>query len=214
MKRIFFYVPNIIGYHRAVLLIVAFFFALNAPTVFIILYSVSYLLDILDGFTSRTLNQDSRFGAGLDMVIDRSSTNCLLAILAFRYPEMAPLFLILISLDLSSHYLHMLSTTKASHKKTTPEQHGWVLHQYYSFRPFLTTLCFGHEAAALALYALSFLSVPFFQAILSLFQPSLLWWQPIPTVVFLVTAPLAILKTYISLIQLIQASRTLAAERH
>jgi CDP-diacylglycerol--inositol 3-phosphatidyltransferase len=212
MNRVFLYVPNIIGYLRAVLLIVAFFFALNAPVVFIILYAVSYLLDALDGLTSRALNQDSRFGASLDMVIDRSSTTCLLAILAWRYPEAAPLLLVLISLDLSSHYLHMQTTSKASHKKTTLGQHGRVLHLYYSSRPFLTTLCFGHEAAALSLYAFSFLSAPIAQAILSSFQASAPWWQPVLALVLLVTVPIGVLKTYISLVQLILACRLLAAE--
>ncbi|CAK9072450.1 unnamed protein product [Durusdinium trenchii] len=41
-------------------------------------YSVSYLLDCVDGYAARALNQESRLGYYLDMVIDRvSSCLCL-----------------------------------------------------------------------------------------------------------------------------------------
>jgi len=91
-----------------------------------LLYSASSLLDAADGYAARVLNQASEFGAVLDMVTDRyasanarplvvtltvfanrCATSCLLCYLASTYPDYALLFQFLISLDFSSHYMHM-----------------------------------------------------------------------------------------------------------
>lgn len=212
MSRVFFYVPNVIGYVRAVLLLVAFFFALDAPVVFIVLYSLSYgILDILDGLAARMLDQRSRFGAALDMVIDRSSTSCLLAILAICYPQVAPLFFLLIALDVSSHYVHMLASEGRSHKVTSRAEHGTLLHLYYSSPPFLFVLVTAHELTALALYAYSFIPGPLLEAVHAGLQTTSVWWQSILTLILLIGLPLAALKTVISVIQFVMATRTLAA---
>lgn len=72
-----------------------------------ILYSISCLLDALDGYAARKYNQSTKFGAVLDMVTDRCTTSCLLCFLSSAYPKWAILFQSLISLDLASHYMHM-----------------------------------------------------------------------------------------------------------
>ena len=74
-----------------------------------VLYLVSSMLDAFDGMAARHFNQCSQFGAALDMVTDRSATMMLLCALCRLYPAiMMPLFQILLALDLSSHYIHML----------------------------------------------------------------------------------------------------------
>jgi hypothetical protein len=75
------FVPNQIGYLRALLALWAFVYALphswgktamaaaaaDAPS-FVALYFASYILDAADGMAARALGQTSAFGALLDMV--------------------------------------------------------------------------------------------------------------------------------------------------
>ena len=77
------------------------------PNYCTILYSLSCLLDALDGYAARRFNQSTKFGAVLDMVTDRCTTACLLVFLSTAYTNWAVLFQVLISLDLASHYMHM-----------------------------------------------------------------------------------------------------------
>lgn len=100
-----------------------------------LLYSVSCLLDALDGYAARYFNQSTTFGAVLDMVTDRCTTACLLVFLSSAWPRWAIIFQSLISLDLASHYMHMYATlsmggSNQSHKKIDPDR-NWVLYQYY-----------------------------------------------------------------------------------
>ena len=103
-----------------------------------ILYSVSCLLDALDGLAARKYNQSTTFGAVLDMVTDRCTTACLLVFLSSAWPRWSIVFQGLISLDLASHYIHMYATltmggSGQSHKKVDSSR-SWVLHQYYTNR--------------------------------------------------------------------------------
>mmetsp|Transcript_12992 Transcript_12992/g.37032 ORF Transcript_12992/g.37032 Transcript_12992/m.37032 type:complete len:230 (-) Transcript_12992:23-712(-) len=73
--RELFYVANIIDYGRVVLLYLA---VQSSGYSFAAYYSGSYILDAFDGYAARALNQESRLGYYLDMVIDRvSSCVCL-----------------------------------------------------------------------------------------------------------------------------------------
>mmetsp|Transcript_43835 Transcript_43835/g.88362 ORF Transcript_43835/g.88362 Transcript_43835/m.88362 type:complete len:252 (-) Transcript_43835:393-1148(-) len=70
-----FYLANIIDYGRIVLLYLA---VQSSGYTFAAYYSGSYILDAFDGYAARALNQESRLGYYLDMVIDRiSSCACL-----------------------------------------------------------------------------------------------------------------------------------------
>src|SRR5690242_1032986 len=91
------------------------------PATCSILYSVSCLLDALDGYAARACEQSTKFGAVLDMVTDRCTTSCLLVFLSSAFPRFAILFQGLISLDFASHYIHMYATlvtggVNSSHK--------------------------------------------------------------------------------------------------
>lgn len=101
-----------------------------------ILYSVSCLLDALDGYAARYFDQSTTFGAVLDMVTDRCTTSCLLVFLGSAWPRWAIVFQGLICLDLASHYMHMYATlsmggSNQSHKKIDSSR-SWVLYQYYN----------------------------------------------------------------------------------
>lgn len=101
-----------------------------------LLYSISCLLDALDGLAARHFEQSTKFGAVLDMVTDRCTTACLLVFLASAFPRWSIVFQGLISLDLASHYMHMYATLSMggsgqSHK-AVDESRSWVLKMYYS----------------------------------------------------------------------------------
>lgn len=64
----------------------------------------------------------------------RCTTSCLLCFLTTAYPRCAILFQGLITLDFSSHYIHMYSsliTGSTSHKLVTSDV-SWILWYYYN----------------------------------------------------------------------------------
>ncbi|KAK8380425.1 hypothetical protein O3P69_016776 [Scylla paramamosain] len=75
--KVLFYIPNIIGYVRLCLLLLAFCFLSSSPVWFVNLYIASIVLDAFDGFVARKLQQCSLFGAWLDVVLDNLSRGLL-----------------------------------------------------------------------------------------------------------------------------------------
>ena len=137
-ENIFLFVPNLIGYARIILAFASLYYMPIHPRTCSILYSVSCLLDALDGLAARRYNQSTSFGAVLDMVTDRCTTSCLLVFLAQAFPRWSIVFQFLISLDLASHYIHMYATLKMggasnSHKKVD-ESRSYILYLYYNNR--------------------------------------------------------------------------------
>lgn len=65
-------VPYLPGYTRIILAGLSLHFMSYHPKYCTLLYSVSCLLDAVDGHAARALGQTSKFGAVLDMVTDRS----------------------------------------------------------------------------------------------------------------------------------------------
>jgi len=194
-ENIFLFIPNLIGerssactclnsktdhigYARIVLAVGSLYFMPLHPRRCSFLYSVSCLLDALDGLAARKYNQSTTFGAVLDMVTDRCTTACLLVFLSSAFPRWSIVFQGLISLDLASHYMHMYATltmggSGQSHKKVDSSR-SWILHQYYtsrvsslvtqcsisltSFQTVLFIFCAMNELFFIALYLLSFSS--------------------------------------------------------
>ena len=151
-ENIFLFIPNLIGlwhppisspptntdlgYFRIVLALASLYYMPLHPRTCCLLYTISCLLDALDGYTARIYQQSSRFGEVLDMVTDRCTTSCLLVFLAQAFPRWSIVFQALISLDLASHYIHMFATLSMgesgrSHKKVD-QSRSWLLNQYYS----------------------------------------------------------------------------------
>ncbi|MQM00429.1 hypothetical protein Taro_033164 [Colocasia esculenta] len=139
---VYLYIPNIIGYIRVLMNCLAFALCFSNKRIFAILYFVSFVLDAVDGWFARKFNQVSTFGAVLDMVTDRVSTTCLLVILSHFYSP-GFIFLALLALDISSHWLQMYSTFlsgKASHKDVK-DSSNWLFKAYYGHRLFMGFCC-------------------------------------------------------------------------
>ena len=133
-ENIFLFIPNLIGYSRIILAGCSLYFMSYHPHYCTLLYTLSCLLDALDGWAARRFNQSTKFGAVLDMVTDRCTTACLLCFLSSAYTKWAFLFQGLISLDLASHYMHMYASLErgaGSHKKVEKKM-SRVLNLYYS----------------------------------------------------------------------------------
>ncbi|KAK5164486.1 phosphatidylinositol synthase 1 (CDP-alcohol phosphatidyltransferase1) [Saxophila tyrrhenica] len=161
-ENIFLFVPNLIGYSRVVLALASLYFMPLHPRRCSFLYSVSCLLDALDGWAARKFKQSTRFGAVLDMITDRCTTTCLLVFLATAKPAYSMIFQGLISLDFASHYMHMYATLcmggqSESHKNVSAER-SWVMNLYYTNKTVLFVACALNELFFIALYLLCFSS--------------------------------------------------------
>lgn len=161
-ENIFLFWPNIIGYVRVVLAIASLYYMPLHPRTCSLLYSISALLDALDGYAARVFEQSTRFGAVLDMVTDRCATSCLLMFLACAFPRWTIVFQLLLSLDFSSHYIHMyasLSMGGASNShKNVDKSRSRLLNLYYTNKTFLFVCCALNELFFIGLYLLSFSS--------------------------------------------------------
>ncbi|MCJ1484041.1 CDP-diacylglycerol-inositol 3-phosphatidyltransferase [Schaereria dolodes] len=161
-ENIFLFYPNIIGYSRIVLAIASLYYMPLHPRTCSLLYSVSCLLDAMDGIAARHFQQSTRFGAVLDMVTDRCTTACLLVFLSSAWPRWALLFQGLISLDMASHYMHMYATLtmagKGKSHKNVDSGRSRILHLYYTRKSVLFAFCAFNEVFFIALYLLSFSS--------------------------------------------------------
>ena len=108
-ENVYLFLPNIIGYIRVITAGISLYLLPNRPKLCTTIYFVSCILDVFDGMAARALGQESKFGAVLDMVTDRCATACLLCFLSTTYPNWSLLIMFLITLDFSSHYIHMYS---------------------------------------------------------------------------------------------------------
>nr|CAH7748972.1 unnamed protein product [Callosobruchus chinensis] len=198
-ENIFVFVPNIIGYARIILLIIAFYFM---PTNYIIAttcYVVSALLDAFDGHAARMFNQSTKFGGMLDQLTDRCGTMGLVAVLAHFYPKYMFLFLMSMSIDIACHWIYLHTTVlqgKTSHKFIDMSENP-IMSIYYTNRTVLFFMCAGNEAFYASLYLLYFTEGPIIAG-LSLFR-----------IILYFSAPVAILKSGISLLHLVVASKNL-----
>ncbi|PWN45960.1 CDP-diacylglycerol--inositol 3-phosphatidyltransferase [Ceraceosorus guamensis] len=160
-ENVFLFVPNLIGYARIILAALSLIYMKSNPKTCTLLYGVSCLLDAADGVAARRLGQSTKFGAVLDMVTDRCTTSCLLCFLTTAYPRCAILFQALITLDFSSHYIHMYSSlvTGSTSHKVVNEDVSKLLRHYYSQR-WLFFYCAGNELFFVCLYLLDFYPTP------------------------------------------------------
>ena len=159
---VFLFIPNIIGYIRIILTVLAFS-RWKDHVRFNALYFTGFILDGADGLAARRFNQSSEFGAILDMLTDRCATAGLLSILSHLYPAYAYIFMFLVFLDGYSHWLQMASGLCAgatSHKQATGR--SFLLRLYYS-RAILTFVCFFTELFFLMLYTAYFTKEPVVQ---------------------------------------------------
>lgn len=164
------YVPNLIGYARIALALMAFAVANSMPGLCVALYLLSFVSDELDGRFARLLGQTSTLGAVLDMVTDRVATTGLASIVYARAIRkvnsdtadviIALVLFGLVALDIFSHWFHMYAILASkgfgtSHKETNDSQ-PWLLRMYYTKRIFMGFCCVCVEVLYLALYMLTF----------------------------------------------------------
>ncbi|KAI5132337.1 uncharacterized protein NESG_01063 [Nematocida ausubeli] len=143
-KSTLLYIPNIIGYVRVVLLFISLFFSKN---IFVILYSISYLLDSLDGYAARRFKQESKLGYILDMATDRASSAVLILRVVDAYPKMFIILGAFLMMDVLSHFFCVVCTcsSKVSHKVHASTSIASRILSFYYARPVLFTVCLGSE---------------------------------------------------------------------
>ncbi|TBU35856.1 phosphatidylinositol synthase [Dichomitus squalens] len=211
-ENVFLFVPNLIGYTRVILAALSLHYMSYHPKYCTVLYCISCLLDAVDGHAARALGQASKFGAVLDMVTDRCTTSCLLCYLTSAYPEWALAFQFLITLDFSSHYMHMnssLITGSRSHKQVDGDV-SRLLQRYYDPRT-LFVVCAGNELFYISLYLMKWVHTPLSESFgitgdgFVAYLVSFTW----PELIAYVTGPICALKNIVNLVQLWKASKVL-----
>lgn len=102
------------------------------------------------------VNEGSYFGSVLDMVTDRFATACLVIILSHLYFPFRHICMMLIILDISSHWFRVVSSLLAhkSHKEIQSE--STLLKLYYHNRFILGFTCLGNELFYIFLYMMYF----------------------------------------------------------
>ena len=164
-----------LGYFRIILAIASLYYMPLHPRTCSILYSISCLLDALDGYAARYFEQSTQFGGVLDMVTDRCTTACMLVFLSQGFPRWSLLFQGLLSLDVASHYIHMYATLTMggagqSHKKVDSKR-SRILNLYYtnkvrtlaavSFnRLTVFRLCCSFSAPSMSCFSLLYICCP------------------------------------------------------
>lgn len=157
--EVYLYIPNLIGYARAILTITFIHFALTEWKIATVCYVLSFAGDLFDGIAARAFNQCSKFGAVLDMVVDRCTTACLLVILSHQYKKQMFMYSCLIALDFGSHWFHMYaSATAGGHHKAddTNKDKNFVVRMYYGNYFFFGYCCVGQEFFYILQYILYF----------------------------------------------------------
>lgn len=156
-EKVLLYYPNLIGYARVLCMIGAFYFFLTEWKKTAIMYLLAFTGDALDGFVARAFNQSSSFGGNLDMVTDRVSTAGFMFLLSHLYPRWTFTFVMLVCLDIGSHWVHVVSIIMLGNDKhhKSPEmlkKRNWLLQTYYGVYPFFGYCCVGCELFYILLY--------------------------------------------------------------
>eukprot|EP01091_Cochliopodium_minus_P015012 TRINITY_DN5234_c0_g1_i1.p1 TRINITY_DN5234_c0_g1~~TRINITY_DN5234_c0_g1_i1.p1 ORF type:complete len:222 (+),score=27.06 TRINITY_DN5234_c0_g1_i1:90-755(+) len=159
-KKVFLYVPNLIGYARVITLLIGIYASMFSPIFFLLNYTISFLLDAADGWAARKYNQSSKFGAVLDMVTDRTGTMALVIILSHLYSRYTFGFILLCILDFMSHWFRMYSSIlNSSHHKELNPDHFWLLNIYYGNRTILGAVCLMNEFFYIFVYIIHFFTL-------------------------------------------------------
>ncbi|CAM9620996.1 unnamed protein product [Pylaiella littoralis] len=202
VRNVLLFYPNLIGYARVALVLTSYYLAETNWKASSCLYLVAFAGDAVDGHVARKFNQASRFGAVLDMVTDRCSTAGLLLVLSRLYDRRhAFAFLVLMFIDLFSHWMHTHSVVDEHHKSTvTLKRRNILIRTYYDRLPFFAFCCIGTELFYVLLYLLRFVS------------PGSRAFAPLRKICFWGCLPACVLKQLINVAQIGSAARTLALE--
>ena len=210
------YVPNLIGYARVLFALLGFLTMMCAPKFWLVgtlLYLLNFIGDLIDGWAARKMKQCSSFGGVLDMVTDRCSTAGLLFLLAGEFAPMdgtLPLpvfrisFLMLMLLDVSSHWVQMHSTLALGvHHKSVEGNKGknFLVRWFYKYYWFFGYLCVGAEFTYILLYV--HLHMPVNSATLVVISTGL-------KLLLLACIPGCLMKQFVNIAQLASSCRAIA----
>lgn len=207
INKVFFYVPNLIGYVRFGFYLASFIaHSWGNWQLCISLYAIAFILDEFDGRAARAFNQSSNFGAALDMVADRSATAGLCLILAQLYPNYLLAFISAIALDVSSHYYLIYATGilgETSHKDSDKWVTNGLLKLYYGNKSFMDILILGNEVFYILLY------LSFYLVGVNIYFGS--WQITIWQLLLLICLPIYLLKQATNVLQLQASAQEIAS---
>lgn len=191
------YIPNLIGYLRVCCTLLFIYLCQDQEQwhVAISAYVISFTLDLFDGMAARRFNQASKFGAVLDMVTDRCSTALLLSVLGIIYPQHFQIYLLLMALDISSHWIQMKAAGQMHHKSSSQ---NFVVSFYYENYYFFGYCCVGAEFFYILMYALRFCHASFE------------YKEQLHMLTFYVMLPGCAIKQFVNVCQLAAASNAIA----
>lgn len=200
--------PNLIGYLRVFFMVLSFYYMylssydLNKKTSSgawinaLIFYLIAFIGDVVDGYVARSFNQSSTFGGVLDMVTDRVSTCGFLSMLSlFHGQKIGFIAAMLIVLDISSHWFHVMSVTSHHKSKEALAHRNVFLRWYYGIYPLFGYCCVGTELFYILSYVVHDKHLP-------------LPW--IKYVCFYGCLPACIMKQFVNLVQLTSAMDAIA----
>jgi CDP-diacylglycerol--inositol 3-phosphatidyltransferase len=141
------YWPNRIDYMRFVLLIIGLCLYPYHPITSLNLIVLSCLLDALDGYLARKLNQSSVLGSALDFAIDRITLAAITVLLIITEPSYWLFWLFILLLDSASHFMHLYASLPQSllNHKNIDVKENKLLKQYYNNKTVLFTSCLVHD---------------------------------------------------------------------
>jgi len=184
-----FYIPNVLGYIRIVLVCVFLGTFKKHPFISVLVLFLAQFLDMLDGYFARKLNQNSNLGVVLDMCIDRITYLAFYFALLIMQPNLFYGVLFLAVLDHSSHYarIYACQISKITNHKELISRYK-LLNYYYGSKTFLTALIIGENTFLASVYLSSFYQL-----------------SGMLLVVFCITFVLFLLKQIINMVQLIHS---------
>jgi CDP-diacylglycerol--inositol 3-phosphatidyltransferase len=94
------------------------------------------------------------------MVTDRVSTCGFLFMLSHIYPEWKFTFVLLISIDIFSHWFHVSSVSGHHKSEETLQKRNFILRAYYAVPFLFAYCCIGAELFYVLLYTLHFYQHP------------------------------------------------------
>lgn len=151
--------PNLIGYLRLIFMVLSLWYAKTSWKSTLAYYLLAFGGDVIDGYVARACHQSSQYGGVLDMVTDRVSTCGFLLMLSQfeEYQKYAFAFAMLIVVDITSHWFHVMSVSAHHKSKEALEDRNVFLKWYYSIYPLFGYCCVGTELFYIFLYVLHWL---------------------------------------------------------
>ena len=176
-------------------MVLSFYYAVKSWKTSLICYLIAFGGDVIDGYVARKFQQSSKFGGILDMVTDRVSTCGFLVILSHLYPKYTFHMVMLIVLDISSHWFHVMSVSVHHKSEKALENRSVFLKWYYGIYPLFGYCCVGTEIFYVLLYAIHFYPNPVLSKLC-----------------FYGCFPACVIKQVVNVVQLTSAAEALAAE--